>query len=267
LLKQRVITALIVGPLALAGVFLLPSFWFGLALAAVMGIGAQEWAGLAGPGRRGVMTVFVPLVVASCLVLLWLDSEMAWTVYPLWAVLPVWVLALAWLAWPEMRPSMLAKLTFGLFALSGAWLGLYLLQGQPQGPWLLILLFGLVWGADVGAYFAGKALGRHKLAPRVSPGKTWEGVAGGLLLAGLVAMAAVPLLSIQQAIPFVLLCLLTGAISVAGDLVESMLKRQAGAKDSGWLLPGHGGVLDRMDSLLVAAPILVLGLALMGELS
>ncbi|MCP1726622.1 phosphatidate cytidylyltransferase [Natronospira proteinivora] len=267
MLKQRVITALIVGPLALAGVFLLPSFWFGLALAGAMAIAAQEWAGLASPGRRGVMAAFVPLVFLSCLLFLWLDLELAWGAYPLWAVVPLWVLALMWLARPEARPPVLAKLGFGLFALSGAWLGLYLLQGQSAGPWLLILLFGLVWGADVGAYFAGKAFGCHKLAPRVSPGKTWEGVAGGLALSGLVAVVAVPLLGIEQMVSFVLLCLVAAAISVAGDLVESLLKRQAGIKDSGWLLPGHGGVLDRMDSLLVAAPILVLGLSLMGELS
>jgi len=262
-LKHRILTALVVAPLAVAGIFLLSPFWFSLALAGVMGIAAHEWSGLSRPGHSLTAFLFAAIVVTACLTLLYFGLYLD----ILWIVIPVWVVALAWLAFPDMRPASGIKLLFGLVALSGAWVGLALLQAHALGPWLLLVLCALVWGADVGAYFAGKGFGRHRLAPAISPGKTWEGVLGGLSLALLVALVAAYWLDVSQWWLFVLICLLTAAVSVAGDLVESLLKRQAGAKDSGTLLPGHGGFLDRMDSLLVAAPVFVLGLILIGELS
>jgi phosphatidate cytidylyltransferase len=124
----------------------------------------------------------------------------------------------------------------------------------PEGlRWVLAALF-LVWTADTGAYFAGRWLGRRKLAPLVSPGKTWEGAAGGLLLVGLLAAWAAPLLTMPR-LPFAALCLVVGCFSIVGDLIESLFKRHAGLKDSGRLLPGHGGMLDRIDSLLAATAL------------
>ncbi|MEA5444392.1 phosphatidate cytidylyltransferase [Gammaproteobacteria bacterium AB-CW1] len=261
MLRQRIITALVVGPLAIAAIFFLPNLWFGVVLAAVVGLAGEEWAALASPEQRGLAVAYAALVAGLSLLLQW-QGLAQWAV---WLVLPVWLLGLAWLCLPTRRPPALSKLLFGLLVLLGAWSALFLLHGEPLGAWLLLTLFGLVWGADVGAYFAGKAFGRHKLAPRVSPGKTWEGVAGGLLLAALVAVVAAWWLNIERLGPFVFLALLTAGLSVTGDLIESMLKRQAGAKDSGWILPGHGGILDRVDSLLIAAPIFLVGLMLLGE--
>jgi phosphatidate cytidylyltransferase len=137
--------------------------------------------------------------------------------------------------------------------------------GDPDhfGAWRLLFAFALVWAADVGAYFAGRAFGRRKLAPQVSPGKTWEGVLGGLALSLAIAGAAGTwLFRLEGAawLSFLLLAVAVVLLSIVGDLGESLLKRQAGAKDSGTLLPGHGGMLDRVDSLLAALPAMALGL-------
>jgi phosphatidate cytidylyltransferase len=138
--------------------------------------------------------------------------------------------------------------------------------GGSQGPALVLYLFVLIWVADSGAYFAGRAFGRHKLSPFVSPGKTWEGVGGAVL--GVVTAAAAVALSGRiggvQTISMVLLSMFVTLISIGGDLWESRLKREAGVKDSGTLLPGHGGMLDRIDSLLAAAPVFALGIAMLG---
>jgi len=156
----------------------------------------------------------------------------------------------------------------GPFVLLPAWLALVRLHAQGptlDGPQLLTFLLLLVVAADVGAYFAGRAFGKHKLAPRVSPGKTWEGVAGGLAGASLLALAGA--LWFELPLPrFVLLCVLVVMISVVGDLAESLFKRHAGVKDSGSILPGHGGILDRIDSLTAAGPCFVLGMDYLGLL-
>lgn len=263
MLRERVITALLVAPLAVLAVFLLPPLGFGLVLAVVFAVGAQEWAGLSLPGHRWSAWLLPALLLAATVLILFAGVP---TLVLMLVSLPFWMLGLAWLGRPEYVAPPLLKWLAGLPVLLGAWAGLHLLQGHPLGPWLLCTLVALVWGADIGAYFAGRFLGRHRLAPRISPGKTWEGVAGGLLLSLVVAVVAAALLAIDHFIVFVGLCLLTALVSVAGDLIESILKRQAGAKDSGVILPGHGGILDRVDSLLIATPTFVLGLAWLGVL-
>jgi phosphatidate cytidylyltransferase len=137
---------------------------------------------------------------------------------------------------------------------------------EPQGAWLLLFVLAVIMAADVGAYFAGHRWGRLKLAPRISPGKTWEGVIGGLALSALVAWGGAVLLGwpVFTVIP---LALGAAAFSVVGDLMESLLKRHSGLKDSGQILPGHGGVLDRIDSLTAGVPMFVLGLLQLGLLS
>jgi len=135
---------------------------------------------------------------------------------------------------------------------------------QPDGSWLLLLLLLIVWAADTGAYFAGMTFGQRKLAPHISPGKTQAGFVGGLIAGPLVALLAVSLMPLTEIGPtrLILLSVITALASVGGDLVISLHKRTSGCKDSGSLLPGHGGVLDRLDSLLAAAPFFVLGLVI-----
>ena len=149
----------------------------------------------------------------------------------------------------------------GWIALTGAWVALVALQARS--PWLVLAAMAIVWIADTAAYFAGRAFGRHKLAPQVSPGKTWEGVYGALAAVAVYALALVPLadaaghsgvVTPAAVAGWVACALVLVALSVEGDLFESLLKRHAGAKDSGRLLPGHGGVLDRIDALLAAMP-------------
>src|SRR5690606_7006029 len=146
------------------------------------------------------------------------------------------------------------------FALLPPWAALAYLHGAgDDGPGLVLTVFAIVWSADSGAFFTGRALGRHKLAPAVSPGKTWEGVAGGVILAGVVAGAAGYLLELPVG-ALVAIGAATALVSVLGDLTASIAKRNIGVKDTGRLLPGHGGMLDRIDSLTAAAPAFVLGL-------
>ena len=166
-------------------------------------------------------------------------------------------------------PSWLLAL-IGLFALVPAWLALSILHGMvDSGPWQVMFLLVLVWSADSGAYVAGRKFGAHKLALRISPGKTWEGVLGGMLFAVVPAVLA-GLYWYEGTGPlavFLVVCLFTVAFSIVGDLLESLLKRQAHVKDSGRLLPGHGGILDRIDSLTAAAPVYVAGMVVSGHWS
>jgi phosphatidate cytidylyltransferase len=154
------------------------------------------------------------------------------------------------------------RLAMGLLVLVPAWFAVSSLRASDNGVALLLMLLLLVWGADIGAYAAGKTWGRRKLLPAVSPGKTVEGASGGLAVCMLVGLGFSFWLelTLQASVSLVLLSLLTGMVSVLGDLLESMLKRERGIKDSGQLLPGHGGVLDRIDSLTAAAPVFYAGL-------
>ena len=158
-----------------------------------------------------------------------------------------------------------------MLVLTGAWLGLVSLRAQPDtGAWLIIWLFVVVWSADIGAYFVGRAYGRRKLALAVSPGKTWEGAVGGLVCTVLLATGLVGVVPALRMVPFsltawALLAFALGAISIVGDLFESVLKRETGAKDSGALLPGHGGLLDRIDALLAVLPVFAFLVLLMQQ--
>ena len=270
-LRSRVLTALVLAPLAVAGVLFLPTPWFASLLGLVVGLGALEWARLAGlaPG--------VPpwLLVAYQLALLWLGDVLS--AYPGWVLVGLGVATGWWLglgitlalrrapvvAEARLRPVLLVVAPL-LTAL--AWLALVRLHALPgAGPRLVLVLFLLIWLADSAAYFTGRAIGRHKLAPVVSPGKTVEGLAGALVGAaayGLV-LAQLDLLGGLGPAAAVGLCVGVALLSVSGDLFESHAKRAAALKDSGALLPGHGGVLDRIDSLIAAAPVFLLGLLLL----
>lgn len=267
MLKQRVITASILAVLVVWGVLALPTDWFGGLLAAIVLLGAWEWSALAGftavPARTAYSALILFLILLSWH---WLEHSLF-----LWTVLLIaglyWCLALFWLGYyashPDRHDSRLVRALAGCLLLVAPWVALTALHGHSAfgPPYVLFLLF-LIWIADTGAYFAGRRWGRHKLALHISPGKTWEGAFGAAAATLAFALIAAPLfgLAAGQSLGFILLCMLTVVFSIEGDLFESMSKRQQGVKDSGTLLPGHGGVLDRVDSLTAAAPIFALGL-------
>ncbi|MEQ5800840.1 phosphatidate cytidylyltransferase [Halomonas sp. H10-9-1] len=260
MLRQRIITAAWLAPLMLAGLFGLNGGAFALFTAAIVLLGGWEWtnlAGIEGRGRRLALVAGLGLAMA----LLWVGGgiQAAW---PLWLGLVGWGLNLFWVTHYPARTAQWSsparRLAMGLWVLLPAWVGLNVLR-ETGGIWLLFVLL-LVWSADIGAYFAGRAFGRQKLAPRVSPGKSWEGVLGGMaatLALALVFAIGQGLAAVDAAL-LVLTTLAVTLVSVLGDLLESMLKRHRGIKDSSNLLPGHGGVLDRIDSLTAALPLFAL---------
>jgi phosphatidate cytidylyltransferase len=172
-----------------------------------------------------------------------------------------WILALVWtFFFPTPIPGFVRWLS-GMLVLVPLFLALVILYNAA--PELLLFALLIVWVADTGAYFAGKAMGRVKLAPAISPGKTWEGVIGGLLAVVVLTVLRSTWADTDLAV-FIPFCLAVAAISIVGDLTVSMFKRTAGLKDSGSLFPGHGGVLDRIDSVAAAAPLFALGLGWVG---
>ncbi|MFJ4141611.1 phosphatidate cytidylyltransferase [Pseudomonas sp. NPDC089734] len=258
MLKQRIITALILLPIALCGFFLLKGAEFALFIGLVVVLGAWEWARMAGLVAQG-MRVAYAVAVGLLLFLMYLLPGLApWILVAAviwWGVATFLVLTFPGSS--EYWASAICKLVIGLLILLPAWQGLVLIKQWPLGNWLILSVMVLVWAADIGAYFSGKAFGKRKLAPKVSPGKSWEGVYGGLVVS--LAIAAAVGFSRHWSVSQLILGLLGAAvivlISVVGDLTESMFKRQAGIKDSSNLLPGHGGVLDRIDSLTAAIPV------------
>ena len=275
MLLQRVITALVLLAILLPALFYTPStVHFMVEVLVLMAAGAWEWGRLSGLGQAGSVAVG-----AACVALCGASWALGWVGRPLTALWLVggglWVLAAAWLlragvlGWPRIAAGV--RLVAGVLALWLAWLAV--VQARQMGVNFLLSVLLLVWVADIFAYFAGRAFGlrftKNKLAPSISPGKSWEGVWGGL--AGVMVMsfvwvaadahwqAAVPSFYSRMAAQgwwlLVIAALFMVAMSVAGDLVESLIKRSAGVKDSSGLLPGHGGVLDRVDALLPTLPL------------
>jgi len=275
MLKQRVLTALILVPLIVWAIFSLPDVSFTGVLLGIMCVAAWEWSRLAGlkqPGPRLFYVVILFLLMSATGFYYQQDAMLINIIYLI--VSALWLLALGWLLYyrshtVEHSGFSVIKLIIGVAIIIGPFVALLVLRHREQyGPaWIMYLLL-LIWVADSGAYFAGKAFGKHKLLYNVSPGKSWEGVLGGLLGCLLLALAAgwwwlgLPPL---QYLLFVILSLVVVIFSIAGDLFESLYKRQAGLKDSGHILPGHGGILDRIDSLTAAAPVFAAGLYLMGR--
>jgi phosphatidate cytidylyltransferase len=266
MLSTRILTAAILISLVLAALFLMPPLGWALATLAAIVVASYEWAALAGFGKRsGVAFVVVTalggldLVFASHFERGFPDSVVLVACIVATAF---WiVVAPVWLARRAPATSPIARALAGWVVLIGAWVAI--VELQARSAWLVLAAMAVVWIADTAAYFCGRAFGKHKLAPRVSPGKTWEGVYGALAAVALYAIALAPLAkragyaneSMPIAIAVLVACALAlVALSIVGDLTESLLKRNAGVKDSGRLLPGHGGVLDRIDALLAAMP-------------
>lgn len=273
MLLHRVLTALILLPIVLALVWFAPTAGvFGVLCVVALGM-AWEWSALAGQAARsqrlrlavivlGVLLLAAGnslpsmrlgqvLVLASCL--WWLLTPLFFAGYPASVQ-----------KWP--RRNLLTAL-LGCVLIPATVLAVRDLHGMPQGPIKLLYVLFLVFCADTGAYFAGRRFGRHKLAPAISPGKTVEGAIGGLLACALWAALVGPRVFATEAIQtaeLIGLSMLAAAASISGDLTESMFKRLAGLKDSGQLLPGHGGLLDRADSIMAAVPVMLLGLHTLG---
>lgn len=258
MLGARILTALVLLPVVLGSLFWLPADAFGALLLLFAAAAAWEWSHLAAIEAASARAIFGAFVTALCGLALYLPvAGMAWLLGALlWWALAVSVLAEARLplvrrifAWPGTQA------TGAMIILPGTCAALWLLFDGGAEPWRVVAVFVVVWAADIGAYFAGRIFGRRALAPAISPRKTWEGAAGGALAA---FACGVPVAALAFDWPPLLATPIVAAAilaAVVGDLIESAQKRHAAVKDSGSLLPGHGGVLDRVDSLLAAAPL------------
>ena len=269
MLRNRILTALVLIPLVVAGVLLASSEGLAMAFGVIVVLGAREMARLAGLRRLLAQWIYaagVGALMAGAYLFITppLRTGLVLDMAAFWAVASMFLLARRReLARVErVRPGILL---LGALQLAIAWLAVIALhRSGSQGHGLVLFLLVLIWTADSTAYFAGRAWGRHKLSPCVSPGKTWEGAGGALIGAMLAALLLWRLeLTSLSLIELLVLCGITALLSIGGDLWESLLKRQAGLKDSGALLPGHGGVLDRIDSLVAAAPAFAAGLYLL----
>ena len=270
--RTRLLAALIMTPVAVGAVLLLPTPWL-VALAAVLFLaGLWEWFRLAEIDDTLHRTVLLVANLAMMVAIVWASRTSTGYTYVLFEIAVVvgviwWLLAMLWLkhygfASDHDTHARAFKLAAGTLSVIPAWCALALIHASgPHGHrWLLIALV-VIWAADSGAYFAGRRFGRRKLSPRISPNKTVEGLLGGAAAAIVIALIAAPLAGASVAqLPLVaLLVLVTVGFSVVGDLFESLLKRHVGVKDSGDLIPGHGGILDRIDSVLAALPVFALG--------
>lgn len=277
MLKLRVITALVLLPLALYAILFLDNQSFAAVIGVVTLIAAYEWAGFAKFPSVLAKLAYV-VIVATVIYSLWLINFVISPMVMNAVSAGFWLLALLLIfAYPgsasfwKDRPPMIAVL--GLILLTMTWYSLTAIhaisavqigEGQITGPYLLLSVMMLVWAADTGAYFSGRRFGKNKLAPAISPGKSREGVYGGMLLALFIALvfALWNKAGMQDYLYITGISLVTVVFSVAGDLMESMFKRQANLKDSGNILPGHGGILDRIDSVTAAAPVFYIALSL-----
>lgn len=267
MLKLRILTIAVLAPLAVAAILWLPNDWFAWLMVLGIAVGAYEWGRLSRlPGALSLAILVIALLLLNHFQReLRLQSWIYWLAAAWWAV--------AFYRVTEYQRGIVRgdankylKLVTGAVVLLPPWFAIVGLHGvQAVGPRLALYTFFIFWAADIGAYIAGRLFGRKKLAPNVSPGKTLEGVYG--------AGVAVVLLAIGGGLyfgfngvdlaAFVLISMLAAAASIVGDLYESLMKRVAGVKDSGRILPGHGGMLDRIDSLTAGAPVFALGYRLL----
>lgn len=272
MLKYRLLTAIVLIPIVIAALFLLSPANFGLVVIAVCALGAWEWAQFVGwhsqAKRVGLAVVFAAILLAMQFSISNINqfSSEPMVLYGLWAGLIWWVIAIilvvTYPASASWGKSAIIRLLFGVLTIIPFYCGMMVLRtvGYQSdtffGAWWLLYVMLLVWGADSGAYAFGRTIGRNKMAPKVSPGKTWEGLVGGLITAGIIswlfsAFAPIPVMPDYLLVTSIIVVV----VSVFGDLTESMFKRQSGIKDSSHLIPGHGGILDRIDSLTAAIPV------------
>jgi len=259
MLKQRVVTALLLLPIVFGSILLLPTDLFSMLWAAVMSVAAHEWLKLSGV-QKSISLLFGIVVLNILFVSVWF--------YPFHAIAAEWFVLVAWLLViisfffnPVVRLQRCGSACYsiigvvvGFVVIFPTWLAMVLLH--ENSPWLVLHVFGIVWVADTGAYFSGRRFGKRKLAPTISPGKSWEGVWGAIIAVAIYSTCvSIWALENEQHGLFILICIISAIASVAGDLFESVFKRASDVKDSGHLLPGHGGAMDRLDSITAAAPV------------
>ncbi|MGH8157596.1 MAG: CDP-archaeol synthase [Rhodanobacter sp.] len=271
MLLQRTLTALVLAPLVILIILLSSTAVFAVIVTLAFLAALWEWTQLSGlksrPWRIGLL-----LVATLVFALLWWAHTTALTPLMLAVGVAWWLLACVWLrhfafAAAPTRENLVLKLLAGAFVIFPAWVALISLHdNQPHGHWWTLLALVIVWASDIGAYFSGRTFGKRKLAPQISPGKTWAGAYGALVAGLLVTLLGGWLLDVRG-IPLTalgLLALFTVAVSIVGDLIESLMKRHAQVKDSGTIFPGHGGLMDRLDSVFAALPVFAAGLLLLG---
>jgi len=275
--RTRFLAALVMAPVAIVAILLLPTDWMMMLAAVVFLLGLWEWFGLAEIDDPLSRTVLLLAHLALMVALVWASrssSGYSFVLFQLMTVVGVvwWLLAVAWLgryrfASDHDTHARIFKLGAAALSMIPAWCALaWIHASEPNGHRWLLTALAVVWAADTGAYFAGRRFGKHKLAPRISPNKTVEGLAGGMLAAVLagIGFSLIAGAAPEQLPAVALVALAAGLFSVVGDLFESLLKRHVGVKDSGHLIPGHGGILDRLDGVLAALPAFALGKALLG---
>lgn len=277
MLRERILTALVLAPLVLCSILFLPMLGFEIAMIAVLGLGAWEWANMSGFVTRQTKAVYTFIVVAICSYFtfaidvesIWYQGQLNSLYHYILGIAALWwfISLLMIIAYPRFssfwRTRRGIQGVFGLLTLIPTWVAIVSLRTSLYdvdsfyGASLIFYVLGIVWAADIGAFFVGVKFGRTKLRPRVSPGKTFEGLMGGVGASSLIIAFAALHYAVDPSRIWINILIggLTVAVSALGDLNESMLKRCAGIKDSGNILPGHGGILDRIDSLTAAFPV------------
>lgn len=269
MLRQRLITALILIPLIAGAVLFLNTLWFAIVFGLIVALGAWEWSHLAGIRNISVRAAYLSIGAAlTGLCFVYRSNQSLEAVIGLaviwWLLATALIVAVQKQVW-RLPASRLLKALAGLLVLIPAWFSLLLLREDEYVKGSLVLfLFVLIWVADSAAFFCGRRWGKSRLCSRISPGKTVEGVFGALFASAVLALAYAVVNNVQgiEIAVFIFICLITVLISISGDLMVSMMKRAENLKDSGHLLPGHGGILDRIDSLTAAAPVFYAGLRL-----
>ena len=280
MLKQRILTSLVLAPLALVLVFYTPLTLFSYIAAGIVLLGAWEWSafmGLCDKIKRFSFVAATAVILALFnwhwpIEALWQNGQLVGDANYLFTLSFAWWIVATYLVWrypamaKEWNEGILMRAIAGFLTLVPLWLALNTLRSAGDtesthfGSVLILVVLGIVWSADIGAYFTGKNLGKRKLMPKVSPNKTIEGLLGGIVAAVIFVLAFCHFTNVDMAVwpIYAVMTAFIALFSAVGDLLESMFKREVGLKDSGSCLPGHGGILDRIDSLTAAAPIFVL---------
>jgi phosphatidate cytidylyltransferase len=267
MLLQRVLTALLLAPLVIVLILFVPTAWFAVAVAVAFLAALWEWGALSGLQNHVLRSV---LLLTAALALWGLWSVRLTAAGPgivlvgavWWVVVCIWLRHFTFAAAPTPENRAL-KLVAGACVILPAWMALVLVHSRvPHGQWWTLLALLIVWAADIGAYASGRTFGGRKLAPQISPGKTWAGAYGALVAGVIVMLAGAWLLDVRDARLLALgaVAVVMVSVSIVGDLLESLMKRHARVKDSGTLFPGHGGLMDRLDSVFAAMPVFAAGL-------